>query len=152
MQSSEKVCLWNYQYKSNNESSSPPMNNRSSSSKLTGKTVTYLTCTERLACDTEMSPKAKFYCIQCKSLQCTECEKQIHENSDNKNHERLNLEAIDDECCSIDRNHPAVFYCPTCTLLYCYACYDNKHQYSDGKNHKPKKCKEGQVLTLKTNA
>ncbi|CAF1118512.1 unnamed protein product [Rotaria magnacalcarata] len=151
MQAAENIGSWNYQYKNNNNSPSSAMNNLSLSSKFAGKTAPYLACTERLACDTEMSPKATFYCIQCNSLQCVLCEKEIHENFDNKRHERLNLDEIDDEYCSIDRSHAAVFYCPTCTLLYCYSCYENKHQFSDGKNHRPKKCKEGQILTMKTN-
>ncbi|CAF3548356.1 unnamed protein product, partial [Rotaria socialis] len=152
MKAAENICSWNHQYKSNDNSPSSAMNNLSLSSKFAGKTAPYLTCTERLACDTEMSPKATFYCIQCNSLQCVLCEKDIHENFDNKRHERLNLDEIDDEYCSIDRSHAAVFYCPTCTLLYCYSCYENKHQFSDGKSHRPKKCKEGQILTMKTNA
>ncbi|CAF4755670.1 unnamed protein product, partial [Rotaria sp. Silwood1] len=150
MQAAEKICLWKYQYKSNENSPSSPMNNISSS-KGSLETTSYLMCTERLACDTEMSSKATYYCTQCNSLQCILCEKQIHENSDNKTHERLNLDEIEDEYCSIDRNHPAVFYCPNCTLFFCYPCYENKHQYSDEKNHRPQKSKDGQNLTMKTN-
>ncbi len=108
-----------------------------------------LNCAEYQACDAEMSFKAKFYCVQCNSLQCILCEKEIHQNSDNIKHERLNLDEIDDEFCSIDRRHQAVFYCPTCATSFCYACYENQHQHSDGREHRPQKCREGQMLTSK---
>jgi zinc finger FYVE domain-containing protein 1 len=110
-----------------------------------------LNCTEYQACDVKMSSKATFYCIQCSSLQCISCEKEIHENMDNKNHERLNLDKIDDEYCSVDRQHQAVFYCSTCALSFCYACYINQHQNSDGREHKPQKCRKEQILTAKKN-
>jgi hypothetical protein len=147
MQTAESVCLWNYQFKTN----SPP----SSNSNMPGKKSTvddtpYLACTERLSCQNEMSSKATFYCIQCNSLQCILCDKEIHENS---KHERLNLDEIDDELCSVDRRHQAVFYCPTCALAFCYTCFENQHQHSDGREHKPQKCREGQrVSTKKSNS
>lgn len=133
MQTAESVCLWNYQFKNNSPPS--PINNLSSK-KINFDTTPYLACTERLACQNEMSSKAIFYCIQCNSLQCSLCEKEIHENL---NHERLNLDEIDDESCSIDRRHQAIFYCPTCASSFCYSCYENQHQHSDGREHKPQK-------------
>ncbi|CAF2386562.1 unnamed protein product [Rotaria sp. Silwood2] len=151
MQAAEKICLWNYQYKSNEDSPSSSMN-KLSSPKGSLETTMYLLCAEHLACDTEMSSKATYYCVQCNSLQCILCDKQIHENSDHQKHERLTLDEIDNEYCSIDRNHPAIFYCPNCTLFFCYSCYENKHQYSDGKNHRPQKSKDGQNLAMKTDS
>ena len=141
MQTAESVCLWNYQFKPN----SPP----SPISTMPGKKISndqspYLACTERLSCQNEMSSKATIYCLQCKSLQCLQCEKEIHENSTTDKHERLNLEEIEDEFCSIDRRHHAVFYCPTCALTFCYTCYENQHQHSDGREHKPQKYRDGQ--------
>jgi hypothetical protein len=150
MQSGETVCLYNYPYKSDDNSPPSPMSNLSSS-KGAMNTPPYFTCTERLACEQEMSSKATFYCAQCKSLQCISCEKELHENIDNKKHERLNLDEIDDEYCSVDRTHQAVFYCPTCALSFCYSCYENQHQHSDGREHKPQKCRDGQMLMTKKN-
>ncbi|CAF0831103.1 unnamed protein product [Rotaria sordida] len=112
-----------------------------------------LSCAAYAACDTKILSKAIFYCIQCDSLQCVLCEKQIHDSSNNRKHERLNSDEIDGEYCSINRNHPAVFYCSTCTLLFCYSCYKNKHQHSDGREHKLQKSKEEQMfITEKDNA
>jgi hypothetical protein len=148
MQAAEAASLWTYQYK-NNDYSPPSLMSNLSSSKGAFDDTPYLTCTERLSCDGEMSSKAKFYCVQCNSLQCILCEKEIHQNSDNIKHERLNLDEIDDEFCSIDRRHQAVFYCPTCATSFCYACYENQHQHSDGREHRPQKCREGQMLTSK---
>ncbi|CAF0783940.1 unnamed protein product [Rotaria sordida] len=105
-----------------------------------------LSCAAYAACDTKILSKAIFYCIQCDSLQCVLCEKQIHDSSNNRKHERLNSDEIDGEYCSINRNHPAVFYCSTCTLLFCYSCYKNKHQHSDGREHKLQKSKEEQMF------
>ena len=148
MQTAESVCLWNYQFKN----TSPPSSSSSAMNKLSGKKIPveetpYLSCTERLSCQNEMSSKAMFYCIQCKSLQCHLCEKEIHLNS---THERLNLDEIDEELCAIDRRHQAVFYCPTCVLAFCYTCFDNQHQHSDGKEHKPQKSRDGQSPTTTT--
>lgn len=146
MQTAESVCLWNYQFKNNSPPS--PISNMSSK-KTPFDNTPYLACTERLSCQNEMSSKATFYCVQCNSLQCILCEKQIHGNSDKKQHERINLDQIDDECCSIDKRHQAVFYCPTCATSFCYACYENQHLHSDGREHRPQKCREGQMLTSK---
>jgi len=107
-----------------------------------------LTCEEYQTCDTKTTSKATFFCLQCNSLQCILCEKEIHdENSTNDQHERLNLDEIDDEFCSVDRRHQAVFYCSTCAAAFCYSCYENQHQHSDGREHKPQKCREGQILS-----
>jgi hypothetical protein len=108
-----------------------------------------LICSEYHACNVKMSLKAKFYCVQCKSLQCTLCEKEIHENMDSQKHDRLTLEEIDGEYCSVNRTHQAVFYCPTCTLSFCYACYISDHQDSDKQEHKPQKNRN--VLSVKKN-
>jgi hypothetical protein len=151
MQTAETVCLWNYQYKSNNNSPPSPISNLSSSSKGAMDNTPYLTCTERSSCDGEMSSKATFYCAQCNSLQCILCEREIHQNSENTKHERLNLDEIDDEYCSVNKQHQAIFYCPTCALSFCYSCYENQHQHSDGREHKPQKCREGQIFTSRKN-
>ena len=110
-----------------------------------------LNCAVYQACDDKMASEATFYCTQCNSLQCILCEKQIHRNIDNIKHERLNLDTIDGEYCSVDRQHPAVFYCPTCALCFCYSCYENRHQHSDGREHKPQKCRQGQIITTNKN-
>lgn len=146
MQTAESVCLWNYQFKNN---SPPSSTNNMSIKKTSHDNSPYLACTERLSCQNEMSSKATFYCIQCSSLQCISCEKEIHENSNNEKHERLNLDEIDDETCSIDRRHQAVFYCSTCAAAFCYSCYENQHQHSDGRQHKPQKYRDGQKLPTK---
>jgi hypothetical protein len=144
------VCSSNYQYKSNENSPPSPISDLSSTKGAMDDTP-YLTCTERLACEKEMSSKATFYCAQCNSLQCILCEKQLHENPDNTKHERINLDDINDEFCSVDRQHQAVFYCPTCALLFCYSCYENRHQHSDGREHRPQKCRQDQIVTTKKN-
>lgn len=138
MQTAESVCLWNYQFKNG----SPPSPNSTTQSNK--KCSIDLTCTERLACQNEMSSKASIFCLQCNSLQCYSCDKDIHENIDSEQHERLNLDEIDDEFCSIDRRHSAVFFCPTCSSMFCYSCYENQHQHSDGREHKPQKFRTGQ--------
>ncbi|CAF4884130.1 unnamed protein product, partial [Rotaria magnacalcarata] len=91
-----------------------------------------------------MLSKAIVYCIQCNSLQCISCEKQMHNSGHLKHHERLNLDAINNERCSIDPSHPAVFYCSTCSLLFCYSCYESRHQNTNGSEHKLQKCREKQ--------
>lgn len=150
MHASERVCQRNYYHQTNNSSPLSPMNNLSSSKGAMDNT-SYLNCTERLTCNGEMSSKATFYCPQCNSLQCISCEKKIHQQSENSKHERVNLDEMDDEYCSIDRQNPAVFYCPACALSFCYACYEDKHQHTDGREHKPQKCREGPMLTSKKN-
>ena len=148
MQTAESVCLWNYQFKNNHNKNSPPSPLGSmASGKACPENAPYLACTERYACQNEMSSKATFYCVQCNSLQCVSCEKEIHNNPNSDQHERLNLEEIEDELCSMDRRHQAVFYCSTCALSFCYSCYENQHQHSDGRQHKPQKYREGQMLS-----
>jgi len=110
-----------------------------------------LSCAEYQACDAEVLSKAIFYCVQCNSLQCISCEKEIHQNSNYIKHERLDLDEIDDEYCSIDRRHPAIFYCPACISSFCYVCYVKQHQQSDGREHKPQKCREEQLITTQKN-
>ena len=150
MQTAESVCLWNYQFKNNHNKNSPPSPMGPLSSGKAGlETAPYIPCTERSACENEMSSKATFYCLQCNSVQCSSCEKEIHETTINNQHERLGLDEIDDELCSVDRRHQAVFYCSTCALSFCYLCYENQHQHSDGRQHKPQKCRDGQVVSTK---
>ncbi|CAF4005033.1 unnamed protein product, partial [Rotaria sp. Silwood2] len=108
--------------------------------------MSFLSCAAYQACDGKISSKAIFYCVQCDVLQCILCEQQIHKISNNKTHERLNVDEIDGDYCSINRSHPAVFYCSTCTLSFCYLCYKNKHKNSDGREHKLHKSKEEQMF------
>ena len=105
-----------------------------------------LVCTARQVCSAELLPPAIRFCLRCNSLQCVLCEKEIHQSLDKQNHERLNLDNINDESCSIDKCHPAVFYCSTCTLLFCYLCYEKKHSNSEGREHKVQKYREEKVL------
>ena len=150
MQTAESVCLWNYQFKNNlNKDSLPSSTSNASPGKGCLDKTPYLACTERLACENDMSSKATFYCLQCNSLQCVLCEGELHQSAPNQEHERLNLDEIDDEYCSVDRRHQAVFYCPTCAASFCYLCYENQHQHSASREHKPQKCREGQLLTPK---
>ncbi|CAF4843715.1 unnamed protein product [Rotaria sp. Silwood1] len=88
MQTAESVCLWNYQYKNK---------------------TSYLVCTKNFLCKNELSSKAIIYCIQCNSLLCILCDNDIHKNLNNKKHERLNLDEIDNEYCSINQQHQAIF-------------------------------------------
>ena len=150
MQTVESVCLWNYQFKNNlNKDSLPSSSANASLGKGCLDKSPYLACTERLACENDMSSKATFYCLQCNSLQCILCEAELHQTAPNHEHERLNLDEIDDEHCSVDRRHQAVFYCPTCAASFCYLCYENQHQHSASREHKPQKYREGQLLTPK---
>lgn len=132
MQTAESVCLWNYQYKNNYASNSL-------SKAVAFENVPYIACTERLACQDQMSSRASFYCVQCKSLQCSSCENELHEKLSNGDHQRLDLTQIDNESCAIDRRHRAVFYCSTCSMFFCCLCYENQHQNFDGRDHKPQK-------------
>ncbi|CAM4913980.1 unnamed protein product [Rotaria socialis] len=141
MQTAESVCLWNYQYK--NQSS--PESTKASSNDNTSD----LTCTVHISCQKEISTKAIVYCKECHSLQCRLCEKKIHKNSNNKKHERLNLDEIDNEFCSINQQHRAIFYCSTCALTFCYICYENQHQNLDRRDHKLQKYREEQRPTTK---
>ena len=145
MQTAESVCLWNYQYKNNYGKTSPPSSNNPvlPNKGLSLENLPYLACTERFACQDEMSSKASFLCVQCNTLQCPSCESELHRTSSNINHERLDLSQIGDELCSIDRRHRAIFYCSTCAMLFCCLCYENQHQHSDGREHKPQKSRDG---------
>jgi hypothetical protein len=148
MQTAESVCLWNYQFKNNySKSSSPSSINIVSSGKIIRDSTLYLACTERLACRNEMSSRASYFCIECNTLQCSSCDKELHECSVQDQHERLDLHEITDESCSVDRRHPAIFYCSTCTQTFCYSCYENQHQHSDGRQHKLQKYRQGRIHT-----
>lgn len=148
MQAAESVCLWNYQFKNN----SPPSPINSMPSKKAPQDATpYLACTERFSCQNEMSSRAAFYCAQCNSLQCDACEKDIHDGAGNAQHERLNLDEMEDEPCSVDRRHHAVFYCVACAAAFCYSCFENQHQHTDGRVHKLQKCRDGQRPPTKKN-
>ncbi|CAF3510717.1 unnamed protein product [Rotaria socialis] len=103
-----------------------------------------LMCTAYQTCDSKILSEAIVYCIQCNSLQCISCEKQMHNSGHLKQHERLHLDTINNERCSIDPSHPAVFYCSTCSLLFCYSCYESRHQNTNGREHKLQKCREKQ--------
>ena len=151
MQTGETVCLWKYQFENNGNTSSSPMNHLSSTKKGAMDSPLYWACTERQACADQMSAKATFYCAQCRSMQCEACDKHVHANADMKNHQRLNLDELDDEFCSIDRNHPAVFYCPACAQTFCYRCFEDQHQHLDRKQHIPQKCREQQIVSTKKN-
>jgi len=148
MQTAETVFSWKYQYNNNDNSPPSPVSNLVSSSKGAMDNTPYFNC---FSCAEEMKSKATFYCLQCNSLQCVSCEEEIHKESDMKKHERINIDEIGDECCSVNENHQAVLYCPTCALSFCYSCFENQHQNSDGEEHKPQKCQQGQLLTSKKN-
>lgn len=111
-----------------------------------------LTCTEYQACDAQISCKAEVFCIQCNSLQCSVCEEEIHQHVGRRNHERLTLDEIKDESCSMNPNHQAMFFCSTCARNFCYECYVTRHRQSDGKKHKPQKSRDGQVQSTRTKA
>ncbi|CAF1114250.1 unnamed protein product, partial [Rotaria sordida] len=130
MQTAESVCLWNYQFKNK---------------------TSYLTCTKNLLCQNELLSKAIIYCIQCNSLQCFLCDNEIHKNLNNNQHQRLNLDEIENEFCSIDQQHQAIFYCSTCSLSFCYNCYEKQHQQSDEREHKLQKYRDEQSLSIKNN-
>ena len=143
MQASERTCRWNHQYNNAMSDSPPSSMNTKALPKGALASTPYLLCTQRQACQSDASPQAKFYCPQCQTLQCTLCEQQMHDRHHEQTHNRLNLDEMDDECCSLDRSHPAVVYCSTCALSFCQQCYDCQHQHADGRLHKPQKC--GQV-------
>lgn len=111
-----------------------------------------LNCTEYQACDAQRSCEAKFYCLQCNSLQCALCEEESHRHVGRKNHERLTLDQIDNESCSMNESHAAIFFCTTCASSFCYSCYVTKHQQSDGRKHKPQKVRDGQAQPTGTKA
>lgn len=134
MQTAESVCLWNYQYKNNVSSSILKPSN--------------LTCKEQLSCQNEI---AHVYCTDCQKLQCIECEKKVHDDIKTKNHERLNLNEIDNELCSIDNQHRAIFYCLKCQSTFCYNCYETQHENNDRLEHKLEKNREEQRETIKNN-
>ena len=152
MQTGETVCLWKYQFRNNEQSLSSPMNQLASAKKKgTIDSTIFFNCQERRACADEMSSKATFFCAQCRNLQCAACEEDIHRQANMKNHQRLNLDEMDDEFCSVDRSHQAVFYCPSCAAAFCYKCFNDQHQYLDKKEHRPQKCREGQTFLPKPN-
>ena len=98
-----------------------------------------LSCLEHRACDAETSSKAAIYCLQCDSLQCNACEKEIHRNTEQRKHLRLNLDEIDGEVCGINQRHPAIFYCPMCEKSFCYLCWVSEHQVNSKRKHVPQK-------------
>lgn len=109
-----------------------------------------LSCTEYHACDAQISCAAKVFCVQCNSLQCAVCDEEVHRHAGRKNHERLTLDEIDDESCSMNAHHPAIFFCSTCARSFCYPCYVIQHQQFDGRKHKAQKFRDGQVQSTRT--
>ena len=141
MQASERTCRWNHQFKSMPDSPPSSTNTKGLPKGALASTPYLLLCTQRRACHSDASPLAKFYCEQCKTLQCTQCEQQSHDGHNEQTHNRLNLDEMDDENCSLDRSHPAVIYCSTCALSFCKQCYQYQHQHADGRVHRPQKCR-----------
>lgn len=111
-----------------------------------------LTCTEYQACDAQRPSKAEIYCLQCNTLQCAVCEEECHQDIGRRNHDRLTLDQIENESCSMNESHAAIFFCSTCASSFCYSCYITKHQQSDGRRHKPQKSRDGQAQPTGTKA
>jgi hypothetical protein len=135
MQAAESICLWNYQFKNNHPKETSPA---TIDSPLTEAT-SYPICTEHLTCQNEISTNAHVYCIECRSLQCLTCDGERHSTSPQEPHQRLTLEEIVDQWCTLDRRHRAQFYCVTCKQYFCLLCFDYQHPRSAERTHKVEK-------------
>jgi hypothetical protein len=145
MQKIERRGSWNHKSRLHSNSHISSMN-RIASSTCALDATPYLTCTIKQACPSNEYTEATFYCVECNTLQCIQCEKTIHGRTNEFNHQRLNLDEIKDEHCSMDRNHAAVLYCSTCASSYCYQCYEQQHV--DRQDHRPQKFRKEQMINM----
>ena len=135
-------------YKSNLYSTSSSMTSTASLSRSVALNAPpYMSCTMNRACKAELSSPAAFFCMQCNALQCDRCERQIHQDANQMDHKRLNLNDIDDECCSIDKNHRPALYCPACAQAFCQRCFEDQHQSADKRVHKPQAYREDPIFS-----
>ena len=117
-----------------------------SSSRSSLESASYFSCTAKRSCQSKKSTRAAFYCAQCSSLQCTQCEKDIHQLDSQSNHKRLSINEMTEECCSVNRQHIAHLYCATCSLPFCDPCYETQHRNGMKMNHIVQRYSEDQVV------
>lgn len=92
-------------------------------------------CEEKLCCP-ELHSEAVYYCQDCKSAQCQECEKDIHSRKFAFDfHDRRIIEPPSPvQLCQADkvgikctnRNYGDV-WCENCSISFCYDCYSEYH-------------------------
>lgn len=95
------------------------------------------------ACDNELLFESTFHSLP--------HDKEIDQQSDYLKHERMHLDKMDNEYCSIDKQNPAVYYCPACAAPFCYACYGIHHEQSDEKQNKPDNLREKNLPMMEEN-
>ncbi|CAF0817462.1 unnamed protein product [Didymodactylos carnosus] len=132
---------------------SPSIDDPSPNSSSPATVNSFLTCAERVACESQLTSEASYFCITCNTLQCKACENDLHKNiNDNEQHERFNLSEIENELCSTNKQHHAVFYCTQCRRFYCYPCWEDQHCHGAARQHKPSKtCQDTQTPTTPNN-
>lgn len=97
-------------------------------------------CDEKYVCGVE-SADAQFSCEQCKSLQCTHCERELHAIRGKEHHDRFLLstfpkEAICQSKNCVDKNL-IDYSCNACNVRLCCKCFDLQHKtVIDKKLHK----------------
>lgn len=129
-------------------SSIPAMTSTASLARSAAFNATpYMSCTVHRACKAEFSSPAAFFCLQCNALQCERCERQIHQDAEQMDHKRLNLNDMDDECCSIDKNHRPALYCPACAQVFCRQCFKEQHQSGEKRAHNPQAYREDPIFS-----
>ncbi|CAL1541626.1 unnamed protein product [Lymnaea stagnalis] len=100
-------------------------------------------CEEKFCC-TAIDSEAKFFCDDCKSAQCQECETEIHKSKlkfDFHFRRPLASPSVSNLCqakqvnliCR-ERNFPDL-WCEHCKLQLCYTCFDNYHSNDKRKHH-----------------
>ena len=71
------------------------------------------------------NPKDPNYCKECQKLYCINCNKEIHKEENNKNHNLITIEKYDFYCiCHQNDNFNA--YCKTCKIDICSKCTQEK--------------------------
>ena len=95
-------------------------------------------CEEKFSCQGEQTD-ADFECEQCGSLQCKNCEVQIHKLSKYVYHDRRQVvPPPDEELCqnNCDSKNYGDLRCENCDLRYCYECFDRMHSTGRRRQHK----------------
>ena len=95
-------------------------------------------CAEKFSCQGEQT-EADFECEQCRSLQCKNCEAQIHKLSKYVYHDRRQVvPPPEEELCqnNCDARNFGDLRCENCDLRYCYDCFDRMHSTGRRRQHK----------------
>lgn len=121
---------------------------------------TSLICQESYACGG--SEEAAFECDECKSLQCVQCELELHAQERLKNHERVQIGPghvpYCDNCKGGNgdggKRHRSVVRCQNCKVNLCQDCQKRTHSGGNKKKHQltsyPPPPKPAEVKAIQT--